>query len=372
MRPSISDHLKRWCEVGLISEETLTNIETYEADQLTVKKVGLRWPAILALTFGLILFGAGLLLYVAAHWGLFSPAVRFLQVLLMLFLLHGLGVWFSDRNQKLSITLHGLGTVALGAGIFMTGQIFNINEHWPTGVLLWALGASFGYWLLRDWFQGAFAAILIPSWLTSEWIEFAWANGVDKDPKGDIAVCALLIIAITYLSMRNNDQDTLLIKILGWIGGLAIIPLAVMALVDTRLAASVMPCITALIIVSLPSLCLAYIVRKRRALRNLLAIAWVFPLALLEFANWAAHAWAALGSTGLVIWGLCERREERINLGIVGFAITVLSFYFSSVMDVLGRSFSLMGLGVLFLVGGWQLERIRRKLNARIIGGVEP
>jgi hypothetical protein len=36
------------------------------------------------------------------------------------------------------------------------------------------------------------------------------------------------------------------------------------------------------------------------------------------------------------------------------------------VFDKLGRSASLIGLGVLFLLGGWLLERLRRQLVERI------
>ena len=57
-----------------------------------------------------------------------------------------------------------------------------------------------------------------------------------------------------------------------------------------------------------------------------------------------------------------ESRTERINVGALGFAVVVLVFYFSSVMDKLGRSASLLGLGVLFLAGGWALEHTRRNL----------
>jgi uncharacterized membrane protein len=74
----------------------------------------------------------------------------------------------------------------------------------------------------------------------------------------------------------------------------------------------------------------------------------------------------ALGSIGLIAWGLMEARKERINLGVAGFALTVLFFYFSNVMDKLGRSASLIGLGLLFLLGGWLLERTRRQLVARL------
>ena len=65
--------------------------------------------------------------------------------------------------------------------------------------------------------------------------------------------------------------------------------------------------------------------------------------------------------------GVCmEARKERINLGVAGFALTILFFYFSNVMDKLGRSASLIGLGLLFLLGGWLLERTRRQLVARL------
>ena len=69
-----------------------------------------------------------------------------------------------------------------------------------------------------------------------------------------------------------------------------------------------------------------------------------------------------MGACGLAAWGLRDGRPERVNLGIAGLAITVLAFYFSSVMDKLGRSASLMGIGLLFLGGGWLLERTRRRL----------
>jgi hypothetical protein len=57
-----------------------------------------------------------------------------------------------------------------------------------------------------------------------------------------------------------------------------------------------------------------------------------------------------------------------VNYGVVAFAATVMWFYFSSVMDKLGRSLGLIMLGVLFLAGGWALERTRRKLISSLAG----
>jgi hypothetical protein len=41
-------------------------------------------------------------------------------------------------------------------------------------------------------------------------------------------------------------------------------------------------------------------------------------------------------------------------------------FYFSDILDKVGRSLGLIGLGVLFLAGGWALEKTRRSLVARM------
>ena len=56
-----------------------------------------------------------------------------------------------------------------------------------------------------------------------------------------------------------------------------------------------------------------------------------------------------------------------MNLGIVFFGATVAWFYFSDLFDKMGRSLGLIGLGVLFLAGGWALEKTRRGLLAHMV-----
>lgn len=77
-----------------------------------------------------------------------------------------------------------------------------------------------------------------------------------------------------------------------------------------------------------------------------------------------------LACVGLVYWALKVRSQAVVNFGIGGFAATVMWFYVSSLLDKLGRSLGLIGLGVLFLAGGWLLERLRRQLMTRLSGGM--
>ena len=71
----------------------------------------------------------------------------------------------------------------------------------------------------------------------------------------------------------------------------------------------------------------------------------------------------------LIWWGVREASRGLVNFGVVAFGITVAWFYFSDLFDKLGRSLGLIGLGVLFLAGGWALEKTRRGLLAHIAQG---
>ena len=119
---------------------------------------------------------------------------------------------------------------------------------------------------------------------------------------------------------------------------------------------------------------LAYLFRRNAAWMNLLAAVWVVGLNFAAEAHFEIliYAWCAIGSAAMVAWGIHEFRSERINLGMAGFALTIVFFFFSSVMDKLGRSASLIALGILFVAGGWYWEKLRRQLVARLpTGGVQ-
>ena len=364
-------YLERWTSAGLIDHSTADRVRDYEAAQ--EKSLGLRWPVLLAIGLGGLLLGAGVLLFVAAHWDALSPAERFGLVLLLVALFHLTAALTTEPFPVLSTTLHAVGTICLGAGIFLAGQIFNLQEHWPGGVMLWALGAWIAWGFLRDWPQAALVALLTPMWLSGEWLE-ATRGGVVSDK---ILVEGLLLLAISYLTALVPEKETSIRKALMWIGGLALLPLAaVVPSLPSSVPWQQLPLAESyrtfgwLAAFILP-LALACWMRGSAASMNLIAAVWVVMLGttshrfgpgqnLLPYAMWG------LGSIGLIAWGLKEARKERINLGVAGFALTVLAFYFSTVMDKLGRSASLIGLGLLFLLGGWLLEKMRRRLVARL------
>jgi len=118
-------------------------------------------------------------------------------------------------------------------------------------------------------------------------------------------------------------------------------------------------------------LAFAYLLRRNAAWVNVVAAIFVVALNLAaeQRSEVVVYVWCAMGAVGMVMRGIHEARRERINLGMVGFALTIMFFFFSSVMDKLGRSASLIVLGALFLGGGWYWERLRRRLVAAVPAG---
>ncbi len=143
--------LERWQSAGVLDAASAERVRAFEGADAPPSSA--RWQVVLALLLGGILLGAGVLLFAAAHWDQVGPGERLTTVLLLLAALHAGGALAANRFPMLSTALHGVGTVACGAGIAMVGQIFNMQEHWPAAVLLWAICAGLGWWLLRDQFQ---------------------------------------------------------------------------------------------------------------------------------------------------------------------------------------------------------------------------
>jgi uncharacterized membrane protein len=373
MRIELEPALRRWAEAGLLDAQQVERIRSFESEQAPQRRA--RWPVIVALAFGGLMLAAGVLLFVSAHWDELSPFQRMSLLVLSVGAFHAGGAFALERFRALGITLHAAGTVALGGAISLAGQIFNMQEHWPTAVLLWALGAIAGWLLLGDWPQFALAALLVPFWLIGEWTE-ALAY---KTEAGPVIAAAVLMLAICYLSTRREGADDPVRISLAWIGGLALLPATFAVALAREAWGHTRDTDTTLLTIGwagaiLIPLAVAAFFRRKAAWMNVLAAVWVIGLSQMADQRMepAMYAWCALGSAAMVGWGIYEYRAERINLGMAGFAITLIFFFFSSVMDKLGRSASLIALGVLFVAGGWQWEKLRRRLVGQVrLGGAQ-
>jgi uncharacterized membrane protein len=379
------EYLTRWQRAGLLDENAVASIRAYESEH--AKPRGHQWQVLLALMLGGILLGAGVLLFVAAHWDMVSPGMRLTMVLAMLVFFHGCGWLAQKKFAGLATAMHAVGTIAAGAAIALVGQIFNMQEHWPAAILLWALCAAAGWKLLRDQFQETLTLLLVPAWIISE-----WTYRTRVYDSADIYLTRMLaVIGAVYVSAFLFSRRRIVFGVLFSVGAV-LLPISIGILAEEGWRAGYLRSpgfvplsyrLAALGILLLAILLGAWMDR-RSLVPSLITTVVVFVLPWTERVSpvhgigrtWmhtetglAAYPLVAAAAVAFVWWGVRTQAKALVNFGMVAFAMTVVWFYFSNVMDKLGRSLGLIVLGVLFLAGGWALEVTRRKLVRGLDGG---
>jgi uncharacterized membrane protein len=335
---------------------------------------------ILALVMGGILLGAGVLLFVAAHWDEVSPLVRLALVMAMLALFHVAGVVSRERFSGFATTMHALGTVSCGAAIALIGQIFNMQEHWPAAVMLWAICAAAGWWLLGDEFQQTLALLLVPAWLLCELGDHASVyNGAD------VFLCRIIaVLGVVYLTAFLHSRRRAVYGILFAVGCVTLIVSTVVLSQGwiwngythdwgfVPLSLRMWGYAILLLVLGC-----GWRANRKSLLPGVVVTAMAFAVPWLNVVKtegrWrhaeprvAMYAVVAAACVFLAWWGVREASRAIVNFGVAAFALTVVWFYFSDIMGKLDRSLGLIVLGVLFLAGGWALEKTRRRMVASI------
>jgi uncharacterized membrane protein len=370
--------LTRWQTAGILDGATARHIRAWESEQK--KPAGLRWQVLVVLILGAILLACGVVLFVSAHWDKIGPGARFAVVLGMVSVFHLGGSWARKRFRVLSTALHAVGTLSTGAAIALVGQIFNIQEHWPAAVLMWALAALAGWILLHDEAQQTLTLLLFPAWLLSEFSYYAEGHIGENVYQGRF----LIVWAVLYLTFFLGSKRRIVQGILFAVAAIASV-VGVVVLLDgwrswgDQTYLSLETRTWGWVFIALLPLLFAVFKYRKSVIPVVVAIAFsiALPWCMIiktyhtdfgEFPytrsepNLAAHALVAAFAVFIIWWGVRQTSQALVNLGIVGFAIAVGWFYFSDIMDKFGRSLGLIGLGILFLAGGWALEKMRRKL----------
>ncbi len=394
--PDIEGLLKRWQSAGLLEADTANRIRVWEAEQKptftpqvpAAQVAGIRWQGIVALVLGALLLGTGVILFVSAHWDELSRGGRFALVLAMIAVFHFAGATVRDRYHGLSTALHAVGTISTGAAIALVGQIFNIEEHWPAAILLWTIDSLAGWILLRDEAQQTLTLLLFPAWLFCEF-EYSTEQHIGQAVYLGrfLFVWAILYLTFFHGSRRKIAQGILFaaatiaavsgtfLMLLGWHSWSAtqtFIPFSTRFWGWTAIAA-------------LPLVIAAFkghrgLIPPAAAIFMAVVLPWTQRVWVESYnygqgmhgsytrnePNLAAHALVTAFAVFLIWWGVRQASRALVNVGIVYFGLAVAWFYFSNIFDKVGRSLGLIGLGILFLAGGWALEKMRRRLLARM------
>lgn len=385
--PDFDQLLARWRDAGVLDAQEEARIRAFEEAQQKSGIAGIQWQGVIVLILGAILLACGVVLFVSAHWGEFSPGPRFAIVLGAVALVHLAGGLVRAEFQALSATLHAVGTVATGAAILFSGQIFNMEGHWPAAILLWTLAAACGWVLLRDGMQQVLTLLLVPAWMMCELnfymfghiglaafsgrVLFTWAilyltffvGSERRLVQGTLfAVAAFAAVIGTVMMMAGwvswSSQQTFVpfsVQVWAWIV-IAAIPLAVSAFHGHR----------GLIPIALAIVCAIVLPWCNRSLMVTETVGNLERTFTRSEPGFAAHVIVMVFALFLCGWGVRIASRALVNLSIAYFGIAVAWFYFSNVFSKAGRSLGLIGFGILFLAGGWMLEKTRRRLMLHI------
>jgi MFS family permease len=352
MRGDGFGHLERWVSAGLIDTTTADRIREFESHQAPPAKT--RWAATIAWGLGALLIGSGIISFVASNWEGMPQTMRMVLILILTIGFH-VAAGFTSHTPALRMALHGVGTACLGAGIALAGQIFNLDSGWNGWMLLWAIGAALGYWLIRDWLQLVLAASLLPLWIQSEW-NVRGPRGNDELP----SLCFWLGLALLYFLSRYRP--------LVWLGGVALVPITILVLafheISGRTRQSPVEAYWAFLVVIAFLALVGWRTFGGFDIRGFSAIAAVVLIsyASSEVGGWQLYLIFGIAFVALCAWGVEGQRSELVNMGVAGFAITLFGFYVSHALTLLGSSIGLIVLGLLMLGGGFALEKTRRRL----------
>ncbi len=392
--PDIESLLTRWQSAGVLDAATAARIRAHESQSASKDSPGLKWQGITALILGAILLACGVVLFISAHWDQLGPAARFTLVCAMAAVFHIAGGFARPKFLGLSTALHAVGTVATGAAIALVGQIFNIQEHWPAAVLLWALAALAGWVLLRDQAQQTLALLLVPAWIFCE-LSFRMSGHIGEDVYMGRILFAWAILYITFFiaSKRKAVQGILFaLSVIGAVTGIVIMLSSWQSWNSNQ---SFIPFGTRvwawIAIAAIPLIIAAFHGHKgltpiAASIAFVIALPWCFHSITESYTtpngitsswvrtdpNLLAYALVAAFAVFLCWWGVRLVSRALVNLGIVGFAASVAWFYFSDILNKMNRSLGLIGLGILFLIGGWALEKMRRRILARMASAKPP
>ena len=165
------------------------------------------WGKIIFAAVGAIIFGLGIILLFAYNWEAMHRLTKLAIILFAIILAHSLGYYFSSVNsshKKIGESLHLLGTMLFGAGIWLVAQIYHIDEHFPNALLVWALGA-----LAMAWFLPSLAHTLLAIGLLCLW---HWFEVFDFHASNQAGVW-IIILGLVPLAWLQRARGTLFLSL---------------------------------------------------------------------------------------------------------------------------------------------------------------
>ena len=351
---------------------------------------------------GSILVGLGVIFFVASNWGEIGRFPKLAVMVAALVAAQGLGYYLNYIRgyRRLGTAFTLLACLIYGAGIHLIGQIYHVELNHPNLTLFWFLGVLPLMYITRSQPIQFLGLVLL---LVT--IGFQFGNWIDHvDSRQSITGAALfLIVGLALLELGRIKEEIAalrqfapvfqavgLITVLGSIyvltfkewydhrvpafnsidtgywplaavaGGLALALAAASVWRRQRNGGPIASSLAEGAAVAV-ALAAAYVVASGSGISGSDASEAIFAVLF--------NALLGLALLGVLVAGYLNGRELWVNIALAFIGLDVITRYFEYSWGLLDRSFIFIAAGVILLVGGYLVERGRRRMLGHIRAG---
>ncbi len=381
--------LRLWREAGLLEPEQSERLAAYLDGHPDAGQGSGRMVRIISV-FGAVLVGLGLILFVASHWSGMGPALR-IGILFGAYCAVVSAALLAQRRgyDRVGRSLWFLATLAVGANIFLIGQIFNFSLTFWQAPFLWLLATlAMGFALgsrLHAWLAIPLALLTLgwlgggQAWFSDDQLEFLFSN---RGLRPLLPLLGLGLVALALLVERLPAWRFAAGTWLVWGALLIAFPLVLATIheevleVMFRLPFTPKQWAVIAACVGLAGLALGVGRFGSRSNRLLLILVAALLFGLLLLGSGAGteadklFPWFVLLVFLLALWltwaGVEAERPALVNIGVASAAVVVMIQYFSWSLRLLDRSLAFIIGGLVLIALAVWIEKQRRRLLARI------
>jgi len=201
----LREEIKGWQREGLIDEFLADALRArYEVPEPQISRLVtiLSW-------FGAILVGVGLILFFAANWEQLPHVFRLVLIFGVILGSYASGYYLRyepGSSPRVGGALIFLGTLAYGAGIWLTAQMYHLQADYYVGALLWAVGLLPLAYVLESAPLLTLSSALLTLWM-------AW--GTTTTQQGNPWFPVLMVGVVGPLCYRFASRLALVVSLLG-------------------------------------------------------------------------------------------------------------------------------------------------------------
>ncbi|BCH25214.1 DUF2157 domain-containing protein [Mesorhizobium sp. L-8-3] len=354
----VKKDIARWVEQGLIGVATA---DALSRDVEANERRSLSFGSILAI-LAAILFGAAILLVVAANWEGIPRLVR-VGLLFALILAGYVGGAFLKLRQHEAFgeALWLVGAAAFGGSIALIGQMYHLAGDEAQAVLTWCLGTGLAAAALRSGPLTVAAAGLAAAWLFLTGFEI-WRDS--PIPHLFLAIAAALWL-ISYWTRSRAARHLILLSLIGYVALLAVRQDMVPVTAALAAVSAVLFALAVWLPVSTESVAR---IDGRLPVHGLIGFLVGMAMLQAEIADdlgplVLAAAVTFAGAVAALVLGGRESRGLRW-IAYLGFALELCFVYAAMLGTMLGTAGFLLAAGVILALLALVIIRVERRMNA--------